>query len=96
MRALISSCLLALLALVFSGERAHATEFKNVLVTDVSKDQISIRSNYSGETLLLFGAIDTLPYGEVDGVVVLLRGPAQDITLRKKNKQFGILINGPA
>ena len=96
MRALISSCLLALLALVFSGERAHATEFKNVLVTDVSKDQISIRSNYSGETLLLFGAIDTLPYGEVDGVVVVLRGPAQDITLRKKNKQFGIWINGPA
>jgi uncharacterized protein (TIGR02186 family) len=96
MRALISSCLLALLALVFSGERAHATEFKNVLVTDVSKDQISIRSNYSGETLLLFGAIDTQPYGEVDGVVVVLRGPAQDITLRKKNKQFGIWINGPA
>ncbi|MDG2496114.1 MAG: TIGR02186 family protein [Alphaproteobacteria bacterium] len=89
------AALLVLMPLLVSRP-ALATEFQNVLVTDVSKDQISIRSNYSGETLLLFGAIDTQPYGEADGVVVVLRGPAQDIILRKKNKQFGIWVNGPA
>ena len=68
----------------------------NVLVTDLSKDQISIRSNFAGEKLLLFGAIDTAPYGPVDGVVVVLRGPGEDVLLRKKQKQFGIWINGPA
>ena len=96
MRALILPCLFACLSLGLPANAAQASEFQNVLVTDVSKDQISIRSNYSGETLLLFGAIDTQPYGEADGVVVVLRGPAQDITLRKKNKQFGIWVNGPA
>jgi uncharacterized protein (TIGR02186 family) len=96
MRALILPCLFACLSLGLPANAVQASEFQNVLVTDVSKDQISIRSNYSGETLLLFGAIDTQPYGEADGVVVVLRGPAQDITLRKKNKQFGIWVNGPA
>lgn len=69
-------------------------EAANVLVTDVSKDQISIRSNFAGEQLLLFGAIDTAPYGAVDGIVVVLRGPGENVTLRKKQKRFGIWING--
>lgn len=66
----------------------------NVLVTDVSKDQISIRTNFAGEQLLLFGAIDTAPYGAVDGIVVVLRGPGEKVTLRKKQKRFGIWVNG--
>ena len=68
----------------------------NVLVTDLSKDQISIRSNFTGETLLLFGAIDTAPHGPVDGIAVVLRGPGETVTLRKKHKRFGIWINGDA
>ena len=62
----------------------------NVLVTDLSKDQISIRGGFTGETLLLFGAIDPTPHGPVDGVVVVLRGPGENVTLRKKQKSFGI------
>ena len=58
----------------------------NVLVTDLSKDQISIRGGFTGETLLLFGAIDPTPHGPVDGVVVVLRGPGESVTLRKKQK----------
>ena len=61
----------------------------NVLVTDLSKDQISIRGDFTGETLLLFGAIDPTPHGPVDGVVVVLRGPGESVTLRKKQKSFG-------
>ncbi|MGB2020023.1 MAG: TIGR02186 family protein, partial [Parvibaculales bacterium] len=52
----------------------------NVLVTDLSKDQISIRGDFTGETLLLFGAIDPTPHGPVDGVVVVLRGPGESVT----------------
>lgn len=69
------------------------TRAANVLVTGASKDQISIRTNFAGEKLLLFGAIDTAPYGPVDGVVVVLRGPGENVVLRKKQKQFGIWIN---
>ncbi len=81
---------------IFSGLffALAAPALANVLITDVSKDQISIRSNFNGETLLLFGAIDTQPHGPADGVVVVLRGPGENITLRKKQKQFGIWVNG--
>ena len=68
----------------------------NVLVTDLSKDQISIRGDFTGETLLLFGAIDPTPHGPVDGVVVVLRGPGESVTLRKKQKSFGIWVNQQA
>ena len=68
----------------------------NVLVTDLSKDQISIRGGFTGETLLLFGAIDPTPHGPVDGVVVVLRGPGENVTLRKKQKSFGIWVNEQA
>lgn len=68
----------------------------NVLVTDISKDHISIRSNFTGESLLLFGAIDTSIYGPVDGIVVTLRGPNENVMLRKKQKQLGIWVNGAA
>lgn len=68
----------------------------NVLVTDVSKDHISIRTDFTGESLLLFGAIDTSVYGPVDGVVVSLRGPGENVILRKKQKQIGIWVNGKA
>lgn len=68
----------------------------NVLVTDTSKDQISIRADFTGESLLLFGAIDTGLYGPVDGVVVTLRGPGENVILRKKQRQLGIWVNGLA
>lgn len=72
------------------------TASANVLVTDVSKDRISIRSNFTGETLLLFGAIDPVPHGPVDGIAVVLRGPGENIIIRQKQKQFGIWANGAA
>jgi uncharacterized protein (TIGR02186 family) len=70
--------------------------FANVLVTDLSKDKISIRGDFTGETLLLFGAIDPVPHGPVDGVVVVLRGPGENIVLRKKQKTLGIWVNQAA
>ncbi|MBE8220625.1 MAG: hypothetical protein HAW65_04890 [Alphaproteobacteria bacterium] len=64
----------------------------NALVADLSKDHISIRSDFSGETLLLFGAIDGASDGATD-IAVVLRGPAIDFTLRKKTRQAGIWVN---
>ncbi len=68
----------------------------NVLVTDLSKDRIAIHADFSGETLLLFGAIDPQPHGPVDGIAVVLRGPGENIIIRQKQKQFGIWANGAA
>jgi uncharacterized protein (TIGR02186 family) len=83
-------------AISFALWLATAPVLANVLVTDLSKDQISIRGDFTGETLLLFGAIDPAPHGPVDGVVVVLRGPGENVTLRKKQKSLGIWINQQA
>lgn len=88
--AFFSLALMALMTLTAPVAQA------NVLVTDLSKDQISIRGDFTGETLLLFGAIDPTPHGPVDGVVVVLRGPGESVTLRKKQKSFGIWVNQQA
>ncbi len=86
----------AFTAIIFALLLAHAPALANVLVTDLSKDQISIRGDFTGETLLLFGAIDPTPHGPIDGVVVILRGPGENVTLRKKQKSLGIWVNQQA
>jgi uncharacterized protein (TIGR02186 family) len=66
------------------------------LVPDVSQREISIQSGFTGENLLLFGAIiyprGVAPEGQID-VAVVLRGPTRAITLREKQKIAGMWIN---
>ena len=86
---------IALTALCASGgmaQKAHA----NVLVADLSKDQIRVASNFTGEKILLFGAIEgTGPSGASD-VVVVVRGPSENFTLRRKKRVAGIWVNAEA
>jgi uncharacterized protein (TIGR02186 family) len=67
-----------------------------VLVPEVSQDRISIRGDFNGAQLLLFGAI-TYPPGtpntdEAD-IVVVLKGPVESIVVREKQQIAGIWIN---
>ena len=74
------------------AQKAHA----NALVADLSKDQIRVASNFTGEKILLFGAIEgTGPSGASD-VVVVVRGPSENFTLRRKNRVAGIWVNAEA
>ena len=83
---------LALLVFAASSSAVHA----NTIVADLSKDHISIKSNFAGEKLLLFGAVDTTQEGPIEDIVVVLRGPGENFTLRKKQKKVGIWVNGAA
>lgn len=66
------------------------------LVPDVSQDKVSIRGDFSGAQLLLFGAI-TYPPGtrnrDQADIVVVLKGPTQSIVVREKQQIAGIWIN---
>lgn len=66
------------------------------LVPDVSQRQIDIVYSFTGAELLLFGAIlypgGRLPTDRAD-IVVVLRGPAEPLTIRKKERIAGIWIN---
>ncbi|HTQ13535.1 MAG TPA: TIGR02186 family protein [Rhizomicrobium sp.] len=84
-----------LLALFLAATGARAEN----LVSGLSQDQIQITSSYTGTELTIFGAIETTggenPAGERD-VVVVLRGPGQDMTVRRKVRVAGVWINRDA
>ncbi|MEM9574215.1 MAG: TIGR02186 family protein [Pseudomonadota bacterium] len=69
---------------------------KPTLVPDVSQDKVSIRGDFNGAQLLLFGAI-TYPPGtrnrDKADIVVVLKGPTQSIVVREKQQIAGIWIN---
>lgn len=76
--------LLAAVLLVVLAARAAAQP----LVADLSDHLISIRTDFAGTEVLLFGAT------EGDGeVIVVMRGPELPVTVRRKEQVAGIWIN---
>jgi uncharacterized protein (TIGR02186 family) len=68
----------------------------NTIIADLSKDHISIKSNFAGEKLLLFGAVEATVDGPISDIIVILRGPGENFTLRKKEKKLGVWVNNAA
>ncbi len=67
-----------------------------VLVPEVSQDRISIRGDFNGAQLLLFGAITYPPNTrntDRADIVVVLKGPVESIVVREKQQIAGIWIN---
>jgi uncharacterized protein (TIGR02186 family) len=69
---------------------------KPTLVPDVSSRQVQIRCTFAGAELLLFGAI-VYPDGRAPrkppDVVVVVKGPAEPIIVREKQRIAGIWMN---
>ncbi|MDF1720456.1 MAG: TIGR02186 family protein [Minwuia sp.] len=78
--------LIAISVLFASSGPAQA---EATLVSDISAHRIGITSSYTGTELLLFGAL-----GEGGGdVVIVVRGPDQDLNVRRKARVGGIWLN---
>ncbi len=87
--------LLCLLALALPSP-ALAQGRDPILVPDVSEHDIVLRQGFTGADLLLFGALLDPAGGRArDGyeVVVVLKGPTEEIRLREKERWFGIWVN---
>ncbi|MFQ3595909.1 MAG: TIGR02186 family protein [Sphingomonadaceae bacterium] len=69
------------------------------LVADLSQSRIDISYRFAGAELLVFGAIQyprgARP-GEVPGIAIVIRGPAQPLTVRLKERVLGIWVNTAA
>ena len=83
--------LLLILALLFlTGARDP------ILVPEISQHEIQVRQGFTGQDLLLFGAILN-PEGTRAGrdydIVVVLKGPTRSIVLREKQRIAGIWVN---
>ncbi|GGE87397.1 TIGR02186 family protein [Sphingomonas prati] len=86
-RAALALCLLSPLLLAQSVPR---------LVPDVSQRRIDIVYSFTGAELLLFGAIlypgGRVPTRDAD-IAIVIKGPAEPIVLREKQKVAGMWIN---
>ena len=86
----LRSCLIA--ALLSLCVPAGAQE----LASGLSTDLIQITSNFNGTDIVLFGAIEatgeTTPNNDQD-LVIVIRGPPVDMTVRRKARVFGIWMN---
>lgn len=82
---------IGLAAMVVVTLGLHAVPARSApLVADVSKHLLEITTGFTGTELLLFGAVDEDDGGDV---VVVVRGPLEAVTVRRKDRRFGIWMN---
>ncbi len=84
---------------VFTFCAASASLAEEEVVLGLSKDRVSITTNFDGSEILIFGAIKRetrIPDGEPLQVIVTVAGPSAPITVRRKEKRVGIWVNTDA
>jgi uncharacterized protein (TIGR02186 family) len=87
---------LLLLALLFSAAPTRAED----LVSGISQDIIQITSNYTGTDIVVFGAIEDAQSPQTSqskrNIVVVVRGPDETMTVRRRDRVVGIWVNRDA
>ena len=89
---------LAIVALVSLCVGSIATA-EEAVVLGLSKDRVSITTNFDGSEILIFGAIkreNAIPSGDPLQVIVTVAGPSTPTTVRRKEKKLGIWVNTDA
>ena len=66
------------------------------LVSGVSQDTIQITSNYTGTDIVVFGAIERPQSTQGRNIVVVVRGPDQAMTVRRRSRFAGVWVNSDA
>ena len=78
------------------GARRHAGVAERLIVS-VSNHRVSVTPYYSGEELVLFGAVekdaDTPANRTSYDIVVTVTGPRTNMVTRRKERKFGIWVN---
>jgi len=83
----------AFLAGLIPGRPLGAEE----LVTAISSDLVSIRSNFTGTDIVIFGQVSRDlnsigRSGDYD-LAIIVEGPAQEVTTRRKGRFLGVWVN---
>lgn len=66
------------------------------LVSGISQDIIQITSNYTGTNIVVFGAIEGALAAQRHDIVVVVRGPDEEMTVRRKDRVAGVWVNRDA
>ena len=82
-----------LLALLLFATPAFAAED---IVSGLSQDQIEINSSYTGADIVVFGTIERPAAPAGRDVVVVVRGPDTQLTVRRRDRIMGVWVNREA
>lgn len=66
------------------------------VVAGMSTEAVGITANFNGSEILVYGAIRRerpIPTGRPLDIILTLEGPAQPVTVRRKERRFGIWVN---
>ena len=66
------------------------------LVSGISQDIIQITSNYTGTDIVVFGAIERAESAQGRDIVVVVRGPDEPVTVRRRDRIAGVWVNNDA
>ena len=67
------------------------------LISTLSDDAVEITSNFTGEQIVVFGAVRGMPEdSSTYQVAIVVQGPDQDVVVRRKERFFGIWLNRTA
>ena len=86
---------LALLLLLFFSTPLRAEE----VVAGLSQSRIAITTDFDGSEILIFGAVKREAAITEDPplqIIVTVEGPSRPVTVRRKEKRFGIWVNTDA
>jgi uncharacterized protein (TIGR02186 family) len=83
---------LCLAVLLFAAIPARAED----LVSGISQDSIQITSNYTGTDIVVFGAIEQPQNPQGRNIVVVVRGPDEFMTVRRRDRIAGVWVNSDA
>ena len=65
------------------------------VVLGLSQNEVAITTSFNGSEIFVFGAVKRetrIPEGEL-GVIVTIAGPPLPVTVRRKERRFGIWVN---
>lgn len=66
------------------------------VVLGLSQNRVAITANFDGSEILIFGAVkreSAIPQDQDIEVIVAVSGPSSPVTVRRKERRFGIWIN---
>lgn len=90
---MIRFVLMMMIGMVVNASEGMARQ----LVADLSSDEVSITTDFTGQNLLLFGAVSNVPAtSDIDkssDIIVILTGPTLPVASRMKERVSGIWIN---
>jgi uncharacterized protein (TIGR02186 family) len=69
---------------------------QEVIVSGLSQNRVSITADFDGSEILIYGAVKRetpLPDGPPLEVIITVEGPSTPVTVRRKDRVFGIWVN---